>query len=91
MKMPRIVYVVPLSSLEEDEHWLNWYAGYGFTAETHTFDETLAAFAEDIKGAVIYDENLRVTIPIALSIAGARDYLVVRPDEFLIACRKAQP
>jgi hypothetical protein len=58
-----------------DEHWLNWYAGYGFAPDKRTFDEAFAAFADRIAGAVVYDDRLRDTMPLALSIAGAHDAL----------------
>ena len=60
-----------------DDHWLNWYAGYGFAPEKRTFDDAVAAFADRINGLVIWDEKLRDTIPLAISIAGARDLLPV--------------
>lgn len=60
-----------------DEHWLNWYTGYGFAPEKRTLDEALPAFAERLEGAVAYDSRLRDTIPLALSVAAARDALPV--------------
>ncbi|UCH33510.1 MAG: hypothetical protein JSV65_13165 [Armatimonadota bacterium] len=58
-----------------DEHWLHWYASYGFAPEKRAFDEALQALGDCLKGAVVWDEKLRDTIPLSLSIAGARDVL----------------
>ena len=60
-----------------DAHWLNWYAYYEIEAEEANAETALqrrlkSAATGEAGGFVVWDENLRDTIPIAITIAGIR-------------------
>ena len=55
-----------------DAHWLNWYAYYGIEAEEANADAAAEKFGRLAGGLVVWDEKLRDTIPIAITMAGIR-------------------
>ena len=58
-----------------DAHWLNWYAYYGIEAEEAGLQGVAGRFGGLVSGFVVWDEKLRDTIPIALTIAGPRSLI----------------
>ena len=69
-----------LTSGGASEHWLDWYAYYGYEAEALSFDQAVERFGALASGTVVYDPALRDTIAVAISLASARDAVVVSPD-----------
>ena len=63
-----------------DEHWLDWYAYYGYQAEGISFEQALERYGPLAGGAVVYDPGLRDTIAIAIGLASARDAIALSPD-----------
>ncbi len=55
-----------------DAHWLNWYAYYGIEAEEAGLEVVAGRFGGLVSGFVVWDEKLRDTILIAITLAGIR-------------------
>jgi len=74
---PRLYLV---GSDETDGHWVEWYRKYGLDPEEVTIETALKRFAGEIRGAYVVEPGDDWSLPIAVTLAGLEDRVLVTPE-----------
>jgi len=67
-----------------DPAWLSYFVQKGYISSTeniNTLSELVNKFRQQIKGKIIYDPNMQVTVNIATMLAGVKDAMIVSPTQ----------
>ncbi|MFW6336608.1 MAG: GxGYxYP domain-containing protein [Phycisphaeraceae bacterium] len=76
---PELYYV---SDADFDEHWVEWYRGYGLEPDRLSQEEVLARFLPQVKGAYVLDEEQADwQVPLGVTMAGLDDRVLVTAEQ----------
>jgi len=85
-KSPRLYAYFVGAQGSTDRHWLKWLQTKGEwldgvpTRPVKDFEEAIGLFREELRGAVVWDENVPATSNVANTLAGIENALPIRYD-----------